>query len=474
MYPLQTIAFMGAGAIVLVLLFMLSPGKVVVFYFLVKPVFDRGTTLNTAIGRYVIAIALPTASFIYVLSRRKNIFVLPFKLLILIYSLMIFFSFFRYASFSLNSLSYYLRLWLPYLLYFSIPLILENREKILRFMQVSSLSGIFTLLMIFLQKFGLLNIAVNENDLFSIDGQELDRLAGGYFDAFSAALPLITSLFCTLFMIQYFRESKKSTFVYFILMSCYLTGLILTFHRMSLVVVFLTMVAWMVLNKRYKIMGMIALVVLLNIPTILYFVPKLYSDIWLLKRQSTSETYAQEEGLALDPMAFHGRGWLWLRYLTEYNDSSFMEKAIGIKPVGRSTHNDYLRVLISNGFIGLVIHLSFLAIVGIYLVYIFLQAKALKDVFICQLAITTLFFWVLFVIGGITLNVGVLSTLTWYLWMLTGMVAYQWKRKTLVQKEGFHFQVTGTKPDSEHKRYSGAQAIRQSPVKGEDRDPFLS
>lgn len=79
---------------------------------------------------------------------------------------------------------------------------------------------------------------------------------------------------------------------------------------------------------------------------------------------------------------FSGRGGLWQEFLDQYESSTLLEKSIGFGINSGRTHNEFLRILILSGVIGLIAY----AILITQLI-----SKALKNIFKAQLSFIVVF-----------------------------------------------------------------------------------
>jgi len=431
MQELKLIPLLIAG-IIFIFAYIAYPRQIFLFYILVKPVVDRfgdagASVEGTSLGyHYIAALVIPTMSMMYVMVMRENFFSLPHGPLIFLYILLNIVSFLVEGRYSLDIVGYFIRIFLPLFLFFSIPFILSDRESILKFVRYSAISGLFPCVMVALQKMGI----VAQNRVAEGFGNELyDRATGGYADAFSAAMPIIISIFCIYFLLQYSGERRERNILYKGLLVVYLVSLVFTYHRMSFIVVALVTVFWAVINRKTAFILLLAGVTIVSVPLLMRFVPSFYGDIYVAER-----THGVTPGDSTEQMAgatLHGRGWVWKKFLDKFNRSSSLEKLLGIEMAGRAPHNDYLRVLITNGLLGLSVYLCLLIALGLRLSRAYLYFRKTEDTLMSQFALTSGFFFIFYVLGSTTLAISLLSSLTWYLWIFAGVTYLQMSRTKL-------------------------------------------
>ena len=121
--------------------------------------------------------------------------------------------------------------------------------------------------------------------------------------------------------------------------------------------------------------------------------------------------------------------------MNEYFSRPFIDQMFGIRMPGRAPHNDYIRVLFTVGAFGLSIYLLLLGLIGIRLLVILRHFTKSGDVFMKNLSQSALFMFVFYMLGGMTLTISTLSTMSWYLWILFGIVAYQHSLYRTQQRE---------------------------------------
>ena len=419
-------------------MFVIYPGQIFVWYLLVKPIVDGFLEQGAIIGgatlsfSYLPSLIMPGLFFILAAFHANRFHHLPFKGLIILYFLLNVAAYFKEGHFDIGATGYYIRVIFPIFLYFGVPLFVDSRAALERLVKIVAISGIFPSAMIFLQKVGVIRYNREAERL----GEEIyERATGGYADSFSVALPIIISMFFVLHIIQSNKESRRSQLIFEGLLAAYLFSLVFTFHRMTYVVVVVVLGMWIYLNRRINYAFILGGAAILFLGTLQVFVPSFLGDINLFQDADPTMYQAPDQGIALERSALHGRGWLWTMFMNEYFSRPFIDQMFGIRMPGRAPHNDYIRVLFTVGAFGLSVYLLLLGLIGIRLLVILRHFTKSGDMFMKNLSQSALFMFVFYMLGGMTLTISTLSTMSWYLWILFGIVAYQHSLYRTQQRE---------------------------------------
>jgi hypothetical protein len=377
-----------------------------------------GATLSFS---YLPSLIMPGPFFVLSAFHAHRFRHLPFKGLVILYMVLNVGAYFKEGHFDVGTTGYYIRVIFPIFLYFGVPVFVDGRAALERLVKVAAISGIFPCFMIFLQKLGFISYNREAERL----GSEIyERATGGYADSFSVALPIIISVFFLLQIIQMNKESRRSQIVFEGLLASYLFSLIFTFHRMTYLVVAVVLAMWIYFNKRINYAFILGGVAIAFLSTLQVFVPDFFGDIELFS-DSDADVYAGQDGIELERSALHGRGWLWAMFMHEYFSAPFLDQMFGIRLPGRAPHNDYIRVLFTVGSFGFSIYMLMLTLIGIRLLVILRHFTKSGDLFLKTLTQTAVFMFAFYILGGMTLTISTLSTMSWYFWVLFGIVAYQ-------------------------------------------------
>lgn len=409
----------------IILLALKYPKKFILFYFLIKPAVDyfaeSGTTfLGYNISTTYIGGALvPLCALFFVLDKKKNIGVFPFKKVLFAYILINILSFVLQGDYSLGTLNPFgilVRVVLPITLYISIPYILKYEADILKFLKVVALSGIFPMFVGFMQLGGLIPY---NRDPATFGALTLNRLTGGYADSFSLTMPLIIAIFAILFLIQYkgdTNNTKKQDFIFKILIGLYMLTVFFAYHRMTYIILLTVLIIWLIHNKqKYAI-----IFTLIGFAFIVYFDQSFFKNMFA----DAYEPFTPEAKLYYG-QAFHGRGWLWRGILNSYANASFLEKFLGVRMISRYPHNDYIRILYSNGIVGLMLYLTLLVSIGSKIISLLRKYSNTNNKFIFQLSAMSLSIFIAYTFASTSLSISMISTLPWFFWIFAGLLFYQ-------------------------------------------------
>lgn len=417
------------------LLFIGNPGTWFLRYLLIKPVIDRFAEHGATVGgitlgyHYVAALVIPLMSLFAAIFHKYRSVPVPFRAIIILFIIINVFSFLHQDEHTVFILGYYIRVVFPILLCFTVPLFVQDRSDLKRLVKFTAIAGLFPWLMIILQKLGYIEYNREPEALGSV---VYDRATGGYADSFSVALPIMISIFCVLHLLQYEKETGRRSKIWLILLLAYLPSLMLTFHRMTFFIVTVVMLLWIWINRRIGFAIVLGLSIAVSFPVLMVVVPDLYSDIGLFETSERGGTIITPESESqISRQALHGRVGVWEYFLDVYADSSIFEQAFGILMAGRAPHNDYLRILLTNGAVGLVVYLILLTVIGVKLIYVYRDFARIGDAFMKQLALLSIFVFFTYVVSSMTLAVSLLSTMTWYFWVLFGITAHQhWRHES--------------------------------------------
>jgi O-antigen ligase len=212
----------------------------------------------------------------------------------------------------------------------------------------------------------------------------------------------------------------------------------MTYHRMSFIVVTIVFLLWTLINRRYAVILTIAVLLMVSFPLVVAFLPSFFADIYVTERVHGS-TSSDPNG-KISNATFHGRGGVWRKFMKKYEESDEFHQLFGIEMAGRAPHNDYLRVLITNGLIGLLIYLAMLLFIGLKLLRTYAMSRQHGDRFMTQFSLTALFIFIFYVLGSMTLAISLLSTITWFFWIFSGITFYQHQLRQRTKE----FELDGT------------------------------
>lgn len=191
-------------------------------------------------------------------------------------------------------------------------------------------------------------------------GQKVGRASGTYQHPLNLIMFLVYAIPLALYLEG--KEGRmRNRIGYWVFIGLSLTAAIFTRHRAGLVVLTIEILAWFVLNRRYKVvfasLAIVGVVALAFLETAL----KLYgARVWIGDTSDTSFPFN----------LLRGRGVLWYLFLDSYARANPLQWLLGlggsvaeghVPGVGfvssNEPHNDFIRVLHAYGAIGLALYL---------------------------------------------------------------------------------------------------------------------
>lgn len=425
--------FLFEFGLFIILFALIKPRNFILLYFLIKPAVDwfaeSGTTfMGIYIGpQYLAGIVVPILLVFYVFINRKDISLFPIKRLLMTFVAVNIYDYISGGNYSIDSFGWLVRVIFPLCLYISLPHIVKERSDILIFIKMIALSGIFPLTVGFLQLAGFIPYVRLPESFGELD---LQRLTGGYNDAFSFSFPIILAIFSILFLIQYRSEeegTKRGNNLYGILLTLYISILFFSYHRLVFICFVVTIFLWSIYNKRRKLVLLLTASIILSLPFTFNNLMEFFGDVY--KPFLSSPHYSN---MPVEK-AFHGRWGIWESQLSHFSNYSFSEKLLGKGISARYSHNDFIRILVSNGIIGLMLYILILGFIGRRIFQLRRFYSKGENEFMYQLSIICQLIFIVYVLGSFTLTISLLSSPTWFLWSFFGILVYQ-HRKIIIEK----------------------------------------
>lgn len=255
--------------------------------------------------------------------------------------------------------------------YILMPNLIRSDDELKKFLKVILLAGLFPIVTGLLQSFNLLP---GLRTLRTTG--ELIRISGWYYDSANMRFYAFQTLMTGLFYVYHFRPLIILRIVLYTYAAACLFILYKTYSKSAIGIIAVGFLIYVFLSKRL-IMGAIGIVLIgflwVTSDTISNEIEKL---VW--KEIRYIET---PDGFYTNSL-LSGRIGLWDNYMMQYEESDIIGKALGLSYViGRNTHNDFLRILVSNGFIGLGIHLAILLSLLYLLVLSYLSYRDILSIF---------------------------------------------------------------------------------------------
>jgi hypothetical protein len=249
-------------------------------------------------------------------------------------------------------------------------------------------------------------------------GGTISRATGFYYHPWDVARYMVILIPLLLAALDRPGERKPTQgLAYSLLLAAALAVTFLTYLKAAWLAVTFQVLLWFFLTGRKK-----TALCLLTIAVLLVAFPlrngffSVFSDLWKL---SSAETRGQ---------ALSGRVFLWGEYWTGLRNSSLREILLGqgYLPRGWSTtgaavHDDYLRVLVMNGVVGLLAYFS-LMITALWSLRKSVKILAARRGIEWRIGVAVQCLVAAYLLMGITADPSSYPSLTLYLWLLVGLV----------------------------------------------------
>ncbi len=353
---------------------------------------------------HIIGAFVPLSLIMYMLIRKIDYDSYIYHKLILIFLIEVIFGSIYTIYFSRDFIQFakIIRLLNGITCYFAIPLIFKSDRDQKLLLKVWFIYSIFPLLL------GLYQIPTSQFDIQFISGAGgLYRITGIYDDPASIASAGIIFVLILLFYFSKIRRNQNFFFLYLLL-------------GLSILVVYRTYSRW----------GMISLAVFLILYSI-YYKRKIvmiisFLLIFFVFFQTKSGIYARFETEMStrekfgDRLMFTGRVGLWEKNWDEYiNDYVPFQKLIGYRSLG-NPHNDFIRILMDYGLIGLMLYVSLLTAIFLKLLKNILPGSD-KSFLTKRLIFITFLSHIAFIIISFALTPSLWTDYQWFHWGLVGI-----------------------------------------------------
>jgi O-antigen ligase len=304
---------------------------------------------------------------------------------------------------------YFIRLVCGFPLLFFAPAFVRQAPKPSKMLKLFFLTMAFVCLTVMLQPLGVIPYA-------SFDQQgTLSRATGFYYHPWDVARYMIILIPLAMAALDDSRRYRSLRGLpLWLLLALGLTVTFFTYLKAAWIAVLFQIVLWFFLTGRKRMAFFIAAIcaALVAFPLRSGFV-SVFSDLWNL---SDARTRGQ---------ALSGRVFLWSQYWDGLRDASIRDVILGqgYRPrgIGTAVHDDYLRLLVMNGVLGLVVYLGLLVAVLRSLMQAVRRLAARRGIeWRIGIAVECLF--AAYVLMGITADPSSYPSLTLYLWLLVGLV----------------------------------------------------
>jgi hypothetical protein len=261
--------------------------------------------------------------------------------------------------FSLKAIEFSLKLSIPVFLYFFCRRLIRSKKDLIGVFVAFLYSSVFVIITLAYELiFNPINVQMSRG---------LVRIQGNFADVSNYAIYASCLVLIAGFI--YFENTKKRSFqsrmiIYFVMVLVSLLIVINIHHTVSYVVI-LSLLALFILNNFRTNFGS-AIFFLLTAVIITYTVGKEAVDANIIPLIETD--ILVYEGEKESEALLHGRVGRWQIYLTKFNESSVVAQLIGLpvniekpyKYISSGSHNDYLRILLFTGYLGLATYITIL------------------------------------------------------------------------------------------------------------------
>ncbi len=299
-------------------------------------------------------------------------------------------------AFAFDSLDFAFKFMLPFLLYFFCRRLIRSKKDLQGVFQTFSYSIIFVVLIFTYELiFGPINIQISRG---------LERFQGSYADVMNYAVYTSCGLLITFYS---FIEKPKSvshrTRIILLTFAIVYTVLILfnIHHTASYAVVAALSILFVFTITRANL-GVGILVI--SISALVFYIvgSEMLSEQVTPLIETDIKVYEGEKG---NEQLFHGRVGRWMSFLDFFNSKSTIVQFLGL-PLGmdhpysyiaKGSHNDFVRMLMVCGYIGLITYVLILInigsrIIGHKIAFTFLGLGTLTIVFLYSISLTPLLY----------------------------------------------------------------------------------
>lgn len=383
------------------LLMISVPYRALYVCFLIKPIMDMSYSYSFAggltLGRILSVLVVFNMLFV-IIKDIGNLFIVRGKYFVFIWILLSLLSFSMSGVIDfvdgLEALFRYMNFLLPFL---AMPFLI--RRDVDLFFAIIALASILPIAIAVLQ-IGGFQIGYFENTIGS-----LVRARGFFHDIFTNRLYFLYGIVGSV----YFIVNNNSIKIKIFSITLYLLSslsMFFMFSKSGYIILTLFFILLVVnLNLKFKFIAVIPVII-----AALFFLFISFDTITAVYQKEINFILGNEKIERL----FQGRVFGWKDALENWIESSALEKFFGQGAIASGMHNDFLRILVCNGLLGLFLHILFL---GYIFVKLFFPTRC-DNKFINQLSM------VLFVTFMVD-SIGLVPTLyPAYNWLVWGIFSY--------------------------------------------------
>jgi len=305
---------------------------------------------------------------------------------------------------------YFVRIFCGMPLVFIVPAIIERLPPPHKLLQLYLGVISFVCLTVLLQPLGILP--------YSSFGGGFARATGFYYHPWEVARYMIVAV---PFLLAMMDESRRVRMVecwpYAVLFFVTLGVVFFTYLKAAWIVVFIQIVIWLFLTGRRPAAAvtLIAAMLIVAFPLREFFMST-FSDLWHLGDPIT-------RGQALS-----GRVYIWSEYWRGLQQVGLRELLFGqgympsgMAESGHTPHDDFLRILVMNGVVGLVAYVTLIIVALASLAQAVKRLAKLRGIE-WRIGIAAQCTLIAYILMGATADPSAQPSMTLYLWLLVGLV----------------------------------------------------
>ena len=417
-----------------IFLFFYQPKYAVYLTFFAKPLIDATWNLTLPFidmnSLQIMGVAFPLMAILLIAVQRIDIRRYELCLSILAF---VFLNIVSFVTFVINrgdgylvktvgAFIYQIRFFFQFLnsfaAYFLLPVVVRTTKERQFFFLVLIFAGIFPTVTGLLQILGFLEART------LLTTGELVRISGLYYDSTNLRMYSIQTIVAVIAYRDLTRSSIHgwvSRILLIAMVPFVLVVVYFGYSKAALLILCLWVIVYILLRPRPVVLLCLAIV----IPALyMNFSERIEEDIGALFRKEVSfaEGNLPEQN---EYTLLGGRLQRWGNLWTQFSDSDIIEKAFGYNySVGILAHNDFLRILISTGVIGLLVYVIFLVILAYKIVD---NEYKYRDPY----SMAAILIFISFIVDSIGL---VPTVYPGYCWVTFGIISIALNRDTLSNK----------------------------------------
>lgn len=305
---------------------------------------------------------------------------------------------------------YLIRVVCGFPLVFVVPVVVEQLPALNRLLHYFFIAIAVVCVTILLQPLGLL--------AYSSFDQDYGRATGFYYHPWDVARYMVIVIPLLLAVLdEPGREKMLARWPLWLLLTASLTATYFTFLKAAWITVLFEILLWLFLTRRTRVgLAVLGITVLLVAFPLREGFASVFSDLWKL---SDEETRGQ---------ALSGRVYLWGEYWSGLRSAGVRQILMGQgydpagwTETGAAVHDDYLRILVMNGVVGLVAYL-WLMLAALRTLLDAVKTLAARVGIEWRVGLAVMCILAAYLLMGITADPSSYPSMTLYLWLLIGLV----------------------------------------------------